>query len=331
MIKVISPGKLILSGEHAVVYGAPACALAVNKTIQGEYKSRTDNIVTIRNHDLNIEASLKLSEIISLREELLKRYQGFTNNQLSINQVLKKPIELCWFAIAQACVGATDWPPSCGFDIQLKTNIPIGCGMGSSAALIINLILGVSHLFHLEFSQQKIYALALTTENLQHGYSSGLDIKLSLHGGIHVYQNKCLMPIHVETLPFQYINSGKPQSTTGECVAFVKQQNFQKTLWKEFENTTLAFIAALQDQDSAQLIKTIQKNHRLLCEIGVVPTHIQQLIAKIEAQGGAAKICGAGSIRGDDAGMILVTNNVDLPKATALAEVHLGAFFVQHP
>ncbi|MBP9727317.1 MAG: hypothetical protein KBD83_07645 [Gammaproteobacteria bacterium] len=326
MITVISPGKLILSGEHSVVYGAPACALAVNKTIQGEYNSRIDNIVTIRNHDLNIESSFKLSEMITLREELLKRYQGFTNNQLSINQVLKNPIELCWFAIAQACVGATGWSPSYGFDIQLKTDIPIGCGMGSSAALIINLILGVSRLLNLSLSEKEIYDLALTTENLQHGYSSGLDIKLSLHGGIHLYQNKCLTPMQVETLPFQTINSGKPQSTTGECVAFVKQQNFSKTLWKEFENTTLAFITALQEKDNAQLITIIQKNHRLLCEIGVVPQAIQTMIAEIEEKGGAAKICGAGSVRGDHAGMILVTNNIDLPKAIALTEIHRGTF-----
>ncbi len=326
MITIISPGKLILSGEHSVVYGAPACALAVNKTIQGEYNSRIDNIVTIRNHDLNIESSFKLSEMITLREELLKRYQGFTNNQLSINQVLKKPIELCWFAIAQACVGVTGWSPSYGFDIQLKTDIPIGCGMGSSAALIINLILGVSRLLKLSLSEKEIYDLALTTENLQHGYSSGLDIKLILNGGIHLYQNNCLTPMQVETLPFQTINSGKPQSTTGECVAFVKQQNFSKTLWKEFENTTLAFITALQDKDNAQLITIIQKNHRLLCEIGVVPQPIQTMITEIEERGGAAKICGAGSVQGHHAGMILVTNNIDLPEATGLTEIHRVAF-----
>jgi mevalonate kinase len=130
--------------------------------------------------------------------------------------------------------------------------------------------------------------------------------------------------MQVETLPFQTFNSGKPQSTTGECVAFVKQQNFSKTLWKEFENTTLAFITALQDKDNAQLITIIQKNHRLLCEIGVVPQPIQAMIAEIERKGGAAKICGAGSVQGNHAGMILITDNVVWPDATPLFMAHSG-------
>lgn len=325
MIKVVSPGKLILSGEHAVVYGAPACALAINKTIQGEYQACANDVITIRNVDLNIEASLNIPEILALRDKLLKRYEEFTQNKLTINQVIKNPLELCWFTISQIFAGMASWPLSCGFDIQLKADIPLGCGMGSSAALIVNLILGVSTLFNLSLSQEKIYGLASEAENLQHGRSSGLDIKLSLTGGIHVFQHHQLTPLAIQTLPFQYINSGKPQSTTGECVAFVKQQNFPQTLWQEFENTTRHFILALQNQDNVELVKAIKKNHRLLCEIGVVPQHIQTMIAEIENKGGAAKICGAGSIRGDSAGMVLVTNNTSCPDATPLEGHPFGA------
>lgn len=332
MIKVISPGKLILSGEHSVVYGAPACALAVNKTIQGDYQQRTDDVVTLRNTDLNIDASLKLSEIFTLHELLLNRYNNFTQNKLAINQVLTSPVELCWFAIAQTLVGASGARPYNGFDITLKSDIPLGCGMGSSAALIVNLILGVNTLFDLSLSKEKIYELALAAENLQHGRSSGLDIKLSLMGGIHIFQNHQLTPIDLKwattggsPLQLQYFNSGKPESSTGECVAFVKQQNFPETLWRKFEKTTLSFVSALKNQDNAKLINAIKKNHRLLCEIGVVPKHIQTMIAEIEAQGGAAKICGAGSVRGNNAGMILITHNIHRPNATLLTDIHRGA------
>ena len=175
-------------------------------------------------------------------------------------------------------------------------------------------------------SEKEIYELALTTENLQHGDSSGLDLKLSLHGGIHRYQNKCLTPLKIATLPFQTINSGKPQSTTGECVTFVKQQKFSESIWYEFEKTTRAFVTALQNNDKAELINAIKKNHRLLCAIGVVPQPIQAMIAKIEKKGGAAKICGAGSIQGDYAGMILITDNAPWPDAIPLSDMHRGAY-----
>jgi mevalonate kinase len=326
MIKIISPGKLILSGEHSVVYGAPACALAVNQTIQGDYQLRSDPIFTIRHSNFNLEACLELSEIFVLHQRLLERYKAFTQNKLAINHVLKNPIELCWFAVAQALLGRLPDRPYTGFDIILNTNMPISCGMGSSAALIVNLILGVSHLFNLSLLQEEIYHLALATENLQHGYSSGLDIKLSLMGGIHVFQQHQLTPLSIQSLPFQTINSGKPESTTGECVAFVKQQIFPASLWQAFDNTTRALVSALQQQDHAALMNAIKKNHRLLCEIGVVPKHIQMMIAEIEAQGGAAKICGAGSIQGDNAGMILMTNNIVWPDTAPLIEARCGAY-----
>jgi mevalonate kinase len=50
----------------------------------------------------------------------------------------------------------------------------------------------------------------------------------------------------------------------------------------------------------------IRENHRLLCRIGVVPQKVQQFVSEVEAAGGAAKVCGAGSVRGDSGGAVLV-------------------------
>lgn len=331
MITIISPGKLILSGEHAVVYGAPACALAINKTIQGHYQLRDDNKITINCDDLQIKEDFLLEDLFVLHEKLTQRYHDFINNKIAIQEVIQDPIELCWFTIGHVLTEkrASATHPYKGSTISLTSNIPLGCGMGSSAALIVNLILGVNALFNLQLSQEKIFELALKAESLQHGYSSGLDVKLSLMGGIHIFRkNQPLQPIQIASLPFQYFNSGKPESTTGECVAFVKKQNFPDSLWREFEKTTLTFIENLKNNDQKTLIEVIKKNHRLLCEIGVVPKPIQNVIAEIESQGGAAKICGAGSTRGDHAGMILITDNIHWPDASPLTNIHSGSYTV---
>ena len=64
--------------------------------------------------------------------------------------------------------------------------------------------------------------------------------------------------------------------------------------------------AALAGSSEQELIAAVRENHRLLVGIGVVPESVQHLVSEIEAQGGAAKICGAGSIRGDSAGIVWV-------------------------
>jgi len=66
---------------------------------------------------------------------------------------------------------------------------------------------------------------------------------------------------------------------------------------------------ALRKEDSALLWTSIRENHRLLSDIGVVPHRVQHLIAEIENVGGAAKICGAGSVSGDHAGVVWVYGN----------------------
>ena len=53
----------------------------------------------------------------------------------------------------------------------------------------------------------------------------------------------------------------------------------------------------------------IRENHRLLSDIGVVPKKVKQFIEEVQAVGAAAKICGAGSIRGDRAGAVLVVHD----------------------
>ena len=80
----------------------------------------------------------------------------------------------------------------------------------------------------------------------------------------------------------------------------------------EFSHVTENVDQAIQRDDQQLLIESIRHNHQLLVKIGVVPEKVQKFIAEVEKSGGAAKICGAGSIRGDAAGAVLVTPNQDL-------------------
>jgi mevalonate kinase len=63
---------------------------------------------------------------------------------------------------------------------------------------------------------------------------------------------------------------------------------------------------ALQAHSYLRLQEAIQANHHLLVSVGVVPERVQHFIKQVEEQKGAAKICGAGAVAGDNAGAVLV-------------------------
>lgn len=281
----IAPGKLILSGEHAVVRGAPAIAMAVDKFM-------TAHIVPAD--------EIPFKRLSFIKSSLDMRYQAFRKKSLKINQVIDQPEALIAYCAAQVEDKLTS-----GFALSNQANLPMGCGMGSSAALIISLHKVFQGAFGYELDNHELYTLALEAENLVHGISSGLDLQLSIHGGMHKFMNGALKPLKVTEFKAQLIHTGKAESTTGECVV---QAGLYLSDAKvaEFATVTDKMEKALNADDGGMIWNCIKENHKLLVDIGVVPEPVRKLASDIEAAGGAAKICGAGSVKGDGAGMLWV-------------------------
>ena len=110
------------------------------------------------------------------------------------------------------------------------------------------------------------------------------------------------------------VNTGKPAASTGECVSHTESFFKRTALADDFAAVTQSFDNALQAQDVTDMRRAFRENHRLLTEIGVVPRRVETLISELERQGGAAKVCGAGSITGDAAGAVVILADFD-PKA----------------
>ena len=304
-IKVRTPAKLVISGEHAVVHGNPAIGIAINRYMD----------VTIRwlklaqwSFDLmgiSFKRQVALTTLHKLKSKINRQYQRFKQGEHPIRDVLKHPFELSLYTASNVIEKFRRHMPN-GIGVATDSNIPTGCGMGSSAACVVGLIHAMSELMDLKLGIEDYLALGVESENLQHGNSSGLDVNLVYRGGCQYYaQGQCHTLNYPTDWSWQLVHTGTPSSSTGECVAAAKNHLTQSKLGS-FANVTEAMRESLETNTIEQAQAAISDNHELLTTIGVVPKRVAAFIAACEKNNVVAKVCGAGACYGDAAGMVLV-------------------------
>lgn len=301
--RVRAPGKLILSGEHAVLYGSPAIALAINKHIELGIKEDVPGQFDVAFKGFRRSARFDYVDLLQVKYE----------------KTLKRPINLIQYAIIlilDQLKLSREAIENLGFSLEISSDLPIGSGLGSSAALILVIMKGILGLLKAQpISDSVLLELARQAESLQHGQSSGLDLFIAWHGGFYKYQRPQIYEkLNPKTLhwPLLMIHTGKPQSNTGACVAVAKQ-HMQPSLLQAFERVTLAMQSAVEANDLQAFKAAIKTNHDLLIALQVIPDKVQRFIAVLNEMDIAAKVCGAGAVSGQAAGTVLALgSNWDL-------------------
>lgn len=208
---------------------------------------------------------------------------------------------------------------SSNFNISIKSQIPLGSGMGSSAAIAVAVSGFISGFFTKKIDRKKINDIAYECEKIVHGNPSGGDNSASVYGGFIWYQKKNGKKI-IKRLKLNFsknfssrffiINSGRPKESTKEMVDFVSDE-FSKNkkkigkIFKEQGELTEKLLLAIKKEDVNQTSQIIKKAEDNLEKLNIVSKNTKKIIRDIEKTGGAAKICGAGGIK-DRSGIILV-------------------------
>lgn len=307
-MKAIAPGKLILSGEHAVVFGRPALAMAIDRSAQSIITAAPGDTVSFDLLDYKSSDSFTVRALRDMRDRVMRNYRLFLDGEIGIRDVMYKPVELFEYMFINFLDGL-HLKLNESISIQTRSDIPIGCGLGSSAASVLSAARAVGHYFRVDFRPDWYYRYSMEAEKLQHGFPSGVDSYISVNGGCALFREGNATAVPLPRFNLYLVNTGTPETSTGECVVQVREKHEKDVIWNDFEGVTLGLEEAIRKNDMEEIRRHVRENNHLLARIGVVPEKVQRFIASIETSGGAAKIVGAGATRGDQGGMVLVISD----------------------
>jgi mevalonate kinase len=324
-VAVSTPGKLILMGEHAAVYGHPALVAAVDPRMTVSLRLRRDRTVRIELPQLGHEGELDWHAIAERTAAAREKWTRWAEDPLRAAWAVPAsdgPSRLVELALGETAswLGMGSGP---GLAIRLDSHLPPGAGLGSSAALAVGVAASLLQAVGVGPTEEALTSIALEVERRQHGMPSGVDATAVLRGGILWVEREGSDRLRFERIPartgtlrrFQVYQSGPPAETTGEVVAAVRKRlseepgKIRGALERIRQATEALRRELLLEEGAADLERIrdiLRTGEAALEELGVVPDPVRQEIRRIEREGGAAKVSGAGALSGAAAGAVIV-------------------------
>jgi mevalonate kinase len=259
-------GKVILLGEHAVVYGRPALAAGLKLGLEVEVR----------------EAS-GVARLESDRPELADD---------------PRPHELV--AAAATALGLA----SRGFVVRVRSELPAGAGLGSSAALAVAVLRALAVVAGRTLSADEELALGRELEAIFHGHPSGIDPAAAALGSCFRFVRgeppRVTRMSPPEALPLVIALAGSRRST-GTAVQGLRQRwQAEPRRYEALFDRVAAVVErgarALEQGDLGALGDAFNQNQELLAELGVSAPEVDALVTRARTAGAlGAKLTGGGA------------------------------------
>ena len=271
--KASAPGKIILFGEHFVVYGVKAILCAINKRVTVTAEIIPENKISIKSSlgNLVTEPKRPVSEIDSqlrpfyyLADKMIQKY-----NEKS------------------------------GLEITIDSEIPLGVGMGSSSACCVASAAAISGAFT-KNSKEEILQMAIEAEKTIFPNTSGADSTVCTYGGLMQYDKQNgHSKINSEPNFHLVIANSEIEHSTKEVVSNVKQfkeKNEEKfsSICNEENNLIDDVLICIKNNDLKGIGRDLIKNQEFLESIGVSNEKLRNMIELANKFSFGAKLTGAG-------------------------------------
>ncbi|MDP2767748.1 MAG: mevalonate kinase, partial [Candidatus Methanoperedens sp.] len=254
-----APGKIYLFGEHAVVYGEPAIACAV---------------------ELRTRVSARKSEAITISSDI-----GNTGLDFEVHPYVSSAIKKLG---------------SPGVSIEITSDIPVGSGLGSSAAVTIATLAAINIEFGLGYENEELARMGHEIEKEVQGAASPTDTFVSTTGGVVTIPSRKRLNLLDCGVVIGNTNKGASPKKTAKLV---KQVAMLKEEYPDAINPIIKTIGSFARQgevlvsqkDYTSLGKLMNVNHGLLDALGVCTMKLSTLVYAARNAGAyGAKLTGAG-------------------------------------
>ncbi|KAK3805708.1 MAG: mevalonate kinase [Linnemannia elongata] len=318
-----SPGKVILFGEHAVVYGKVATAGSLGLRSYALIQTREDKKIEVNLPDVQLARSWNINDVPrqarwegypypppSMNSELLDQLTKFVDlgSQTNRSQAAIALLYLHSFL-------TTDETLAQGYDFVVRSNLPVGAGLGSSASysvcvatalLQLNGYLSAGTGLDVAAQRDLVNQWAFQAEKVIHGNPSGIDNTVSTLGGAVMFKKgEKIEPLPgFQSLRFLLTNTRVPRETQ------VQVANVRK-LYDKFPTVVNPMLDAINEisnsckdifsqggLDRAHLLarfgELVDVNHGLLAALGVSHPSLEKVREISSKLGLKSKLTGAG-------------------------------------
>jgi len=298
----VAPGKVILFGEHAVVYHRPAIAVPLSQirarvVVEPDPRGASGQVRVLA-PDIGLDARL---EELPDGHPLAVALRGVCR-QLKVSRA-----------------------PAC--QVRISSTIPVASGFGSGAAVSVALIRAFAAFLGRPLPDEQVSELAFEVEKIHHGTPSGIDNTVITYAMPVYYQRgqppqRFIIP-HPFTLVIGDTGIASPTAAVVADVRRAWQANPDQydTYFDAISRVVQSARQAIESGMNERLGRLMQENQALLRQIGVSSPELERLILAAEAAGAlGAKLSGAG--RG---GNMLALAEPERSEAVARALLAAGA------
>ena len=266
-----APGKVILFGEHFVVYGVKAILCSINKrvTVTAEKTSERKISINSKIGKLDLDPNKLISEI---------------------NSPLKP-----FYYLANKAIENKDT----GIHIQIDSEIPLGAGLGSSSACCVAGAAAIFKLFG-NISREEVLKLAIEAERTIFENTSGADCTVCTYGGIMEYdKNKGFKKIeHEPNFQLVIINSNMEHSTQSMVYKVKEFENKNKEEFSKLSNLESKLVEdvlkLVKENKIQEIGQKMNQNQEYLENIGISNKELTKMIKIGQESSFGAKITGSG-------------------------------------